>query len=97
MLFCRRMGNNGVDQERLLGLEAVEQSDFKQRIWVELKLMWRIAFPSILARVAAFGMIVVTQSFVGRAGELELAAFALVQSLILRFSNGILVGHYYMF
>jgi MATE family multidrug resistance protein len=57
------MENNGVDQERLLGLEAAEQSDLKQRIWVELKLLWRIAFPSILARVTAFGMIVVTQFY----------------------------------
>jgi MATE family multidrug resistance protein len=80
------MENNGVDQGRLLGLKAAEQSDLKQRIWVELKLLWRIAFPSILARVAAFGMIVVTQNFVGHVGELELIAFALVQSLILRFS-----------
>lgn len=85
------MDNNGVE-ERLLGLEAQEESNLKQRIWAELKLMWRIAFPSILARVTSFGMIVVTQSFIGHVGELELAAYALVQSLILRFSNGILLG-----
>jgi hypothetical protein len=91
------MESNGVDQERLLGLEAAEQSGLKQRTWAELKLMWRIAFPSILARVTSFGMIVVTQSFIGHVGELQLASYALVQSLILRFSNGILVSHYYMF
>lgn len=85
------MDNNGAE-ERLLGLEAQEESNLKQRIWAELKLMWRIAFPSILARVTSFGMIVVTQSFIGHVGELELAAYALVQSLILRFSNGILLG-----
>ncbi|XP_059434555.1 protein DETOXIFICATION 24-like [Corylus avellana] len=83
--------DNGVE-ERLLGLEEQEESDIKQRIWVELKLMWRIAFPSILARVTAFGMIVVTQSFIGHVGELDLAAYALVQSILLRFSNGILLG-----
>ncbi|XP_062174255.1 protein DETOXIFICATION 24-like [Alnus glutinosa] len=86
------MESNGVDQERLLGLEAAEQSGLKQRTWAELKLMWRIAFPSILARVTSFGMIVVTQSFIGHVGELQLASYALVQSLILRFSNGILLG-----
>jgi MATE family multidrug resistance protein len=83
--------DNGVE-ERLLGLEGQEESNLKQRIWEELKIMWRIAFPGILARVASFGMIVVTQSFVGHVSELDLAAYALVQSLILRFSNGILVS-----
>ena len=88
--FCREM-DNGVE-ERLLGLEEQEESDIKQRIWMELKLTWRIAFPSILARVTAFGMIVVTQSFIGHVNELDLAAYALVQSILLRFSNGILVS-----
>jgi MATE family multidrug resistance protein len=83
--------DDGVE-ERLLGLEGQEESNLKQRIWEELKIMWRIAFPGILARVASFGMIVVTQSFVGHVSELDLAAYALVQSLILRFSNGILVS-----
>jgi MATE family multidrug resistance protein len=90
VLFAEKM-DNGV-KERLLGLEEQEETDIKQRIWVELKLMWRIAFPSILARVTAFGMIVVTQSFIGRVSELDLAAYALVQSILLRFSNGILVS-----
>jgi len=83
--------DNGVE-ERLLGLEGQEESNLKQRIWKELKIMWRIAFPAILARVTSFGMIVVTQSFIGHVSELDLAAYALVQSLILRFSNGILLG-----
>jgi MATE family multidrug resistance protein len=88
--FCRRMDNGA--EERLLGLEQQEESNLKQRIWAELKIMWRIAFPAILARVSSFGMIVVTQSFIGHVSELDLAAYALVQSLILRFSNGILVS-----
>ena len=83
--------DNGVE-ERLLGLEEQEESNLKQRILAELKIMWRIAFPAILARVSSFGMIVVTQSFIGHVSELDLAAYALVQSLILRFSNGILVS-----
>ncbi|KAE8038676.1 hypothetical protein FH972_011157 [Carpinus fangiana] len=83
--------DNGVE-ERLLGLEGQEESNLKQRIWKELKIIWRIAFPAILARVTSFGMIVVTQSFIGHVSELDLAAYALVQSLILRFSTGILLG-----
>lgn len=79
-------------EERLLGSEAEVPTDLKRRIWVESKLIWRIASPSILSRVTSFGMIVVTQVFLGRVSELDLAAYALVQSVLLRFVNGILLG-----
>ncbi|KAL9423077.1 hypothetical protein AB3S75_035213 [Citrus x aurantiifolia] len=86
------MDNGLEERERLLGFEEQERNDLKQRIWKEMKLTWRIAFPSILSRIASFGQILVTQSFLGHVGEIELASFALVQSIFLRFVNGILLG-----
>ncbi|XVF42691.1 hypothetical protein PTKIN_Ptkin01aG0384900 [Pterospermum kingtungense] len=74
------------------GEEEENKSDLKTRVWVETKKIWRVAFPSMLARVTAFGMIIVTQSFLGHIGEVELAAYALVQSIFVRFINGILIG-----
>ncbi|KAH7853529.1 hypothetical protein Vadar_003636 [Vaccinium darrowii] len=72
-------------EERLLGSEEVDRSDVKWRVWVETKKMWRVAAPSILARVTSFGFLVVTQSFIGvNISELDLAAYALVQSLTVR-------------
>ncbi|CAK7337223.1 unnamed protein product [Dovyalis caffra] len=79
-------------QEKLLVPEESRNAGLKRRIWTESKKIWGIAFPGILARVSSFGMIVVTQSFLGHIGKLELAAFALLQSFILRFINGILIG-----
>ncbi|KAL6988614.1 hypothetical protein U1Q18_014366 [Sarracenia purpurea var. burkii] len=82
-----------MDEERLLGSKAREEGgDLKWRIWEESKKMWRVAFPGILARVTSFGLIVVTQSFIGHLSELDLAAYALVQTLTVRFVNGILLG-----
>ncbi|GMN61388.1 hypothetical protein TIFTF001_030482 [Ficus carica] len=75
------------------GIEEGEEegsSDLKRRVWREMKLMWKIAFPSMLARVTSFGVMVVTQSFLGHVSELDLAAFALIQSILIRFVNGIL-------
>uniref|UniRef100_A0A803Q441 HIT domain-containing protein n=1 Tax=Cannabis sativa TaxID=3483 RepID=A0A803Q441_CANSA len=46
----------------------------------------------MLARTTSFGVLVVTQSFLGHVAELDLAAFALVQTLFLRFINGIILG-----
>ncbi|KAG6692622.1 hypothetical protein I3842_10G123800 [Carya illinoinensis] len=78
--------------ERFLGSEPKDNSNLAWRIWVETRRIWKIAFPSMLARVTQFGMFVVTQAFIGHLGEVELAAYALIQIINVRFANGILVG-----
>ena len=83
-------------QESLLVPEELSNVDLKTRIWTESKMIWKIAFPAMVARVTSFGMIVVTQAFLGHIGKLELAAFALLQSFIVRFINGILVGSFFL-
>ncbi|XP_022719922.1 protein DETOXIFICATION 24-like [Durio zibethinus] len=82
------MDDNQVE-ERFL---AQKEEDLKTRVWIESKAIWRIAFPSILSRVTSFGMMVVTQSFLGHISEVELATYALVQSILVRFMYGILIG-----
>lgn len=83
------MEDSGV-QERLLGSEN-QEGDLKRRILVELKFLWRIASPAILTRICSFGLFIVTQSFMGHISEEDLSAYALVQTILLRFANGILV------
>ncbi|TYI02350.1 hypothetical protein ES332_A11G260800v1 [Gossypium tomentosum] len=77
---------------RLIAEREEEKSDLKRRVWVETKKIWRIAFPTMLTRVTSYGMIVVTQSFLVHIGEVQLATFALIQSIFVRFINGILIG-----
>ncbi|XP_057948435.1 protein DETOXIFICATION 24 isoform X1 [Malania oleifera] len=81
-------------EEQLLPAEGEGDigSDTKGKIWRESKKMWRIAFPSMVARVSSFGTLVVTQSFMGHISELDLAAYALMQTIGVRFVNGILLG-----
>lgn len=67
------------------------EKDLHWRIWQETKKTWRIAFPAILFKVTAFGMVIVTQSFVGHIGRVDLAAYALIQTILL-FANGVLVS-----
>lgn len=79
-------------QTKLIQQGQEDDSDLKRRIWVESKKIWRVALPGIIARVCAFGTIVVTQSFIGHISETDLAGYALVQALSVRFVNGILVS-----
>ncbi|GFP82099.1 protein transparent testa 12 [Phtheirospermum japonicum] len=81
-------------QERLLirSPKAEEEGDLKGRVYEELKKIWRVAMPGVISRVSSFGTIVVTQSFVGHISSLDLAGYALVQTLSVRFVNGILIG-----
>ncbi|XP_077247628.1 protein DETOXIFICATION 20-like [Tasmannia lanceolata] len=80
-----------VDEE-LLPSEKGDGEELKGRIWSESKKLWRVSGPAILTRLSVFGMLVVTQAFIGHIGETELAAYALVQSIIVRFAKGILLG-----
>ncbi|KAL8268505.1 hypothetical protein R6Q59_002303 [Mikania micrantha] len=72
--------------------EDIYEGDLKQRIFNESKKIWRVALPSIISRLCAFGSIVVTQSFIGHVSDIDLAGYALVQTLSVRFINGLLVG-----
>ncbi|KAI3421623.1 Protein DETOXIFICATION (Multidrug and toxic compound extrusion protein) [Psidium guajava] len=69
-----------------------ETSNLKGRIWSETKLVWKIILPSMFARVSAFGIPVVTQIFIGHISEVDLAAYGLIQSVLLLFVNGVLLG-----
>lgn len=78
-------------ETRLLQHEEDEEGSLKQRIWDESKKIWRVALPSVISRVCAFGTHVVTQSFIGHISDIDLAGYALVQALSGRFFNGIIV------
>ncbi|XP_031268687.1 protein DETOXIFICATION 20-like [Pistacia vera] len=79
-------------EETLIIKSEAEDGSLKGRVWMESKKIWRIAFPAILARMALFGVILVTQAFVGHMGALELSAFAVVQTILVRFVSGVTLG-----
>ncbi|XP_059647260.1 protein DETOXIFICATION 24-like isoform X1 [Cornus florida] len=79
-------------EEGLLVSATTEKSELKVRVWVESKKLWRVAFPSMLTKVSSYGILVVTQAFMGHIGETQLAAYALVQIIGSRFVNGVVLG-----
>ncbi|EPS64928.1 hypothetical protein M569_09851, partial [Genlisea aurea] len=66
--------------------------DLRTKVYEESKKIWKIALPGIVSRVSSFGTIVVTQSFIGHISPHDLAGYAIVQTLLVRFVNGILIG-----
>ncbi|XP_058750674.1 protein DETOXIFICATION 21-like isoform X3 [Vicia villosa] len=69
-----------------------EEEPLRKRVWQESKKMWVVAGPAIFNRFSTFGISVVSQSFIGHIGPIELAAYAIVMSVLVRFANGILLG-----
>ncbi|XP_072982999.1 protein DETOXIFICATION 21-like [Typha latifolia] len=63
-----------------------------RRIWAESKKMWVVAGPGIFTRFSTFGVSVISQAFIGHVGSTELAAYALVFTVLVRFANGFLLG-----
>lgn len=68
-----------------------EEGTLKDRVWTEWKKMWIVAGPAIFTRFSTFGVSIISQAFIGHIGATELAAFALVSTVLLRFGNGVLV------
>lgn len=83
-------------QERLLG-SGEKEHDLKGRVFQESKKIWKVALPGIISRVTSFGTLVVTQSFIGHIDSVDLAGYALIQTLGVRFINGILVMNNYSY
>lgn len=88
--------------ERLLGSSRAEEKEEEEdtvgkQIWRENKKMWVIAGPAIFKGFSTFGVTVIAQAFIGHIGATELAAFSLVNTLLLRFANGILVCFFLSF
>ncbi|XP_019223372.1 PREDICTED: protein DETOXIFICATION 21-like isoform X2 [Nicotiana attenuata] len=75
--------------EKLLSDKEVK---LKDKLWDETKKMWVIAAPAMFTKFSTFGVTVISHSFVGHIGSNELAAYALVSTVLLRFGNGILMG-----
>ncbi|KAL0888192.1 hypothetical protein Bca101_012175 [Brassica carinata] len=61
-------------------------------IWIETKKLWSIVGPAIFTRVSTYLFFLITQSFAGHLGELELAAISIVINIITGFSYGFLLG-----
>jgi MATE family multidrug resistance protein len=77
---------------RLLGSADEEGHSLHKKLWKESKKLWVVAAPAIFTRFTTFGITIISQAYVGHINETELAAFALVLTVLVRFSNGILVS-----
>eukprot|EP00256_Glycine_max_P068898 XP_025983493.1 protein DETOXIFICATION 21 isoform X7 [Glycine max] len=82
-------------EKKLLSREQKSEEEnlsLVKRVWEESKVMWIVAAPAIFTRFTTFGISVISQAFIGHIGSRELAAYALVFTVIIRFANGILLG-----
>ncbi|KAK1392053.1 Protein DETOXIFICATION [Heracleum sosnowskyi] len=83
----------GVNENLLTEVRrAEEKAKLKDRVWTEYKKMWIVAGPAIFSRFSTLGVGIISQAFIGHIGPTELAAFALVSTVLLRFANGIQLG-----
>ncbi|KAL3026646.1 hypothetical protein AAZX31_03G004900 [Glycine max] len=82
-------------EKKLLSREQKSEEEnlsLVKRVWEESKVMWIVAAPAIFTRFTTFGISIISQAFIGHIGSRELAAYALVFTVIIRFANGILLG-----
>ncbi|KAG5560762.1 hypothetical protein RHGRI_003941 [Rhododendron griersonianum] len=59
---------------------------------IESKKLWKIAGPTIATAICQYSLGALTQTFVGFVGELELAAVAIVNSVVAGLAFGVMLG-----
>ncbi|KAL8215549.1 hypothetical protein R6Q57_022386 [Mikania cordata] len=63
-----------------------------QQSWIESKKIWKIAGPSIFARLCLYSLAVITQSFAGHISDTDLAAISIATTVITSITFGFLLG-----
>ncbi|XP_051180229.1 protein DETOXIFICATION 21-like [Lolium perenne] len=74
------------------GILQDEKEALGRRLVEENRKLWAVAGPSICTRFSTFGLTIISQAFIGHIGPTELAAYALVSTVLMRFSIGVLMG-----
>ena len=91
-------GGGGRQRPEVDGGEEEEEEEaeqpLKEKVWRETKKLWIVAGPAIFTRVSTFGIYIISLPFIGHIGSTDLAAFALVITVLLRFATGFLVISY---
>ncbi|KAG4946525.1 hypothetical protein JHK87_042532 [Glycine soja] len=85
---------DGEDPEEGIIYSVEKEESLRKRAWEESKKMWVVAGPTIFTRFSTFGIMVVSQSFIGHIGSTELATYAIVMSVLVRFANGALINEF---
>lgn len=93
------MESNNLNAELLKRKEQEDEDEVKwsRKVLDEMKKLWIVAGPAIFSRFSVFGIFVISQAFVGHIGAVELAAYALSQTVLLRLANGVLVSNFFTF
>lgn len=76
--------SDGDDQQKQLG--------FVKEFGYESKRLWKLAGPAIFTSISQYSLGALTQTFAGRVGELELAAFSVENSVIAGLAFGVMLG-----
>lgn len=79
--------SDGDDQQKQLG--------FVKEFGYESKRLWKLAGPAIFTSISQYSLGALTQTFAGRVGELELAAFSVENSVIAGLAFGVMVIIYF--
>ncbi|XP_059635505.1 protein DETOXIFICATION 27-like [Cornus florida] len=86
------LSSDGLEKKQLVKEEDDEERDLKTRVWIESKKLWHIAGPSIFSRLASYSTNVITQSFAGHLGDIELASISIASNVIVGFNFGLILG-----
>ncbi|KAL0438676.1 UNVERIFIED_CONTAM: protein DETOXIFICATION 27 [Sesamum latifolium] len=71
---------------------TLQENSLPAKVWDETKQLWHIVGPTVISRISNATMNIITQSYAGHLGDLELASVSIANNVIVGFNWGLLLG-----
>ncbi|KAL2249658.1 UNVERIFIED_CONTAM: Protein DETOXIFICATION 27 [Sesamum indicum] len=71
---------------------TLQENSLPAKVWDETKQLWHIVGPTVISRISNATMNIISQSYAGHLGDLELASVSIANNVIVGFNWGLLLG-----
>ncbi|KAL0360798.1 UNVERIFIED_CONTAM: protein DETOXIFICATION 27 [Sesamum radiatum] len=84
------LGKNHKNDVTCTDTNTLQENSLPAKVWDETKQLWHIVGPTVISRISNATMNIITQSYAGHLGDLELASVSIANNVIVGFNWGLL-------
>ncbi|KAL0351973.1 UNVERIFIED_CONTAM: protein DETOXIFICATION 27 [Sesamum calycinum] len=92
LLEPKDLDKNNKNGITCIDTNTLQENSLPAKVWDETKQLWHIVGPTVISRISNATMNIITQSYAGHLGDLELASVSIANNVIVGFNWGLLLG-----
>ncbi|KAL0325631.1 UNVERIFIED_CONTAM: protein DETOXIFICATION 27 [Sesamum radiatum] len=90
LLEPKDLDKNNKNGITCIDTNTLQENSLPAKVWDETKQLWHIVGPTVISRISNATMNIITQSYAGHLGDLELASVSIANNVIVGFNWGLL-------